>query len=170
MKAVILIGGYSFLFALAVMSAGFVAFSRKAIYCALALVVTMLSLAGIFLLIQAPFVALIQVLVYAGAVMVLFLYVIMLINPRVIEQVTVVAITRRGWAAFAGAAFLLLVFGWGLSLWTTMAAAPPPRAVDVKEIATLLLTDYLLLFEVTSVLLLVAIIGAVLIARRHETE
>jgi len=156
---------YFALATVAILSACCVVLSRNTIYCALSLVVTMLALAGIFLLIQSPFVAVIQVLVYAGAVMVLFLYVIMLINPRQPEPIIGNPLVRR-WAQILFFTFLLLVCGWLGLLYSAEEVRGPWELVSVKTIATRLLTDFLLPFELTSVLLLVAILGAVLIARR----
>jgi len=158
---------YSILAVVAVISAAFVAFSRKAVYGALSLVVTMLCLAGIFLVIQSPFVAMIQILVYAGAIMVLFLYVIMLLNPRQTDPPAEAVIARRGTAILLVVFFLALTIGF---IWRVYSALPRGfqfKAVAVKAIAKALLTDYLLPFELTSVLLLVAIVGAVLIAKRN---
>jgi len=158
---------YSILAVVAVISATFVAFSRKAVYCALWLVVTMLCLAGIFLVIQSPFVAMIQILVYAGAIMVLFLYVIMLLNPRQTEPLAEIVIARRGTAILLVLFFLALTVGF---MWRAYSVLPKGfqfKAIAVKDIAKALLTDYLLPFELTSVLLLVAIVGAVLIAKRN---
>jgi len=163
---------YSILAAIALLSAAFVAFSPNPVYAVISLVVTMLSLAGIFLVIQAPFVALIQVLVYAGAILVLFLYVIMLINPRRTDAPVELYLTQRGGALVALAAavaiFMLLSGRW---LWTTYKMAPAVdfefQSFSVSEITWRLMGEYLLPFELTSVLLLVAIVGAVLIAKRN---
>ena len=158
---------YSALFVLAIVSAILVVSLSNTVYCALSLVVTMLCLAGIFLLIQAPFVALIQVLVYAGAIMVLFLYVIMLLNPRKMEPVAEIVITRRGIAFLLAAVFFLLTAASVLPVPRAIARGFRFQAVGIKTLATDLLTEYLLPFELTSVLLLVAIVGAVLIAKRN---
>lgn len=158
---------YAALFAVAVTSAVLVISLRNTIYCALSLVVTMLCLAGIFLLIQAPFVALIQVLVYAGAIMVLFLYVIMLLNPRRMEPITEIVIARRGLAFLLVSVFFLLITAWIFRISPEIAMDFQFETVGIRTLATHLLTDYLLPFELTSVLLLVAIVGAILIAKRN---
>jgi len=163
---------YVILAAIAILSALFVAFSRNPVYCVISLVVTMLSLAGIFLIIQAPFVALIQVLVYAGAIMVLFLYVVMLINPRPTDVPVELYPVQRGGGligVIALAVFFLLICGsW---VWYVYRTIPPMgfefASFSVSVITTRLMNDYLLPFELTSVLLLVAIVGAVLIAKRN---
>lgn len=157
---------YSVFFVTAVFSAILVATLRSAVYCALSLVVTMLSLAGIFLLIKAPFVALIQVLVYAGAIMVLFLYVIMLLNPRVREPVVELVVARRGVGFLLVLMFFLLTAAWLSRVFLQVEEVVSPRAAGVGALAERMLTYYLLPFELLSVLLLVAIVGAVAIAKR----
>lgn len=158
---------YATLCVLAITSAILVVTLSNTVYCALSLVVTMLCLAGIFLLIQAPFVALIQVLVYTGAIMVLFLYVIMLLNPRKMEPVAEIVIARRGVAFLLAAAFFLLAAASVFPVPRAIARGFRFEVVGIKTLAADLLTEYLLPFELTSVLLLVAIVGAVLIARRN---
>jgi len=162
-----LLSSIYYIFALtAVLSAFGVVFSTRPVYCLLSLVVTMLSLAGIFVIIQTPFVAVIQVLVYAGAILVLFLYVIMLINPRQIEPLVEIVITRRLGAVLLTLMFSLLILGTLLRLYRAVPKDVKLVTFDAKDIAVRMFTDYLLPFEITSVLLLVAIIGAVIMARR----
>jgi len=158
---------YLFLATGSIVAALGVVFLRNTIYGALSLVVTMLCLAGVYLLVNAPFVALIQVLVYAGAIMVLFLYVIMLLNPRRLEPIVQNVIERRFWLVLLFLGFFVpLIVTWLWRLYGTMERPERWELVPVKSLATRLLTDFLLPFELTSVLLLVAIIGAVLIAKR----
>jgi NADH-quinone oxidoreductase subunit J len=157
----------------AVVSAAMCILRRNPISAAMWLVATMFSLAGIFLLLQAPFIAAIQVLVYAGAVMVLFLFVIMLLN------LGMPAADLRGPMSMAGAiavvGLLLVELG---ALWAytperlareaaQAAAQPPPGANVVLDVAGPLFNAYLIPFEVTSVLLLAAIVGAVVLAKRR---
>jgi len=157
---------YSFA-VVAMLSALGVVFSTRPVYCLLSLVVTMLSLAGIFVIIQSPFVALVQVLVYAGAILVLFLYVIMLINPRQIEPIVEIVITRRLSAVLLALMFFLLTLGTLLRFHGAVPKDVNLTTFGVKDIAARMLTDYMLPFELTSVLLLIAIIGAVVIVRRN---
>ena len=157
----------------AVVSAAMCILRRNPISAAMWLVATMFSLAGIFLLLQAPFIAAIQVLVYAGAVMVLFLFVIMLLN------LDVPATDLRGPMSVAGSiavvGLLLVELG---ALWaytperlaaeaTRVSELPPPSANVVLDVASPLFSVYLIPFEVTSVLLLAAIVGAVVLAKRR---
>jgi NADH-quinone oxidoreductase subunit J len=137
---------------------------------ALSLIVVMGSLAVLYLLLGAEFVAAIQVIVYAGAVMVLFVFVIMLLNAGVEERE---GRSRVAWyigipslAALCG----LVVYGVIHHQYYT---AKPQLAIggtigSANSIAHLLFRDFLLPFEVTSVLILIAIMGAVVLARRGE--
>jgi NADH-quinone oxidoreductase subunit J len=157
---------YAILFTTALLSALLVVVTRNTVYCALALIVTMISLAGIFLLMHAPFVALIQVFVYAGAIMVLFLYVIMLINPRQEYPTEMLVRWRRVIVSLLGAIFILLTTAWLANGFSRVEIGYPLESAQIKEIVGKMLLYYLLPFELTSVLLLIAILGAVVIARR----
>ncbi len=145
---------------------------RNAVASAISLIITLLSLAGVYLLLQAPFIAVIQVLVYAGAIMVLFLFVIMLLNPDKEKRET--GRVRLAKAVGVGMGIVLLaqlgiVFSSlgpvGPAAVSSGAAAASPG--NTEAVSRLLFTDYLLPFEITSVLLLVAIIGAIILAKRE---
>ena len=141
-------------------------FSRNPVTSAMFLVLTIASLAGIFILLDAFFLAAVQVLVYAGAVIVLFLFVIMLLNLKEEERrqvrkfslitglISVVAIT----AVFARAF---------LSARLRQSAPLPPVPGATQPLGELLFSQYLLPFEIVSVLLLVAMIGTVLLSKRN---
>jgi len=171
---------------IAVLSALLCVFQRNALTAAIWLVVTMLALAGMFLILGAPFIAAIQVLVYTGAIMVLFIFVIMLLNLDKTES------DIRGTGAKALAlilavgttAFLLRLAGYDparlafdltgttdLSPATVFATATAAQSAAegqgvVGSVAGPLFSTYLVPFEVTSLLLLAAIIGAVVLAKR----
>jgi len=159
-------GVFVALTAVAVGSALTVIVHRNPIYSAIALVVTFLCLGGYYILLQAQLVAAVHVIVYAGAIMVLFLFVIMLLDVRREEgsrlRVGGVQLTL---GTAAGTALLLL-------LWATMAAAPgggPPPPLpkgNTQAVGYLLFTRYLLPFELTSLILLVAMVGALILAKR----
>ena len=159
-------GVFVALTAVAVGSALSVIVHRNPIYSAIALVVTFLCLGGYYILLQAQLVAAVHVIVYAGAIMVLFLFVIMLLDVRREEgsrlRVGGVQLTL---GTAAGTALLLL-------LWATMAAAPgggPPPPLpkgNTQAVGYLLFTRYLLPFELTSLILLVAMVGALILAKR----
>ena len=143
--------------------------SRNPVHSALFLVLAFCSLAGVYLLLHAEFVAMVQVIVYAGAIMVLFLFVIMYLNlKRDVEHGVHIAL-RRGAGWILGA--LLIAEGW---LLLGRRWAPGPVSTDAtlaapvgntQAIGQALYTRYLFPFEITSMLLLVAMVGAVVIAK-----
>lgn len=159
---------YSLLFAVAALSALLVVFSRHSVHSALFLVVTMVSIAGIFILINAQFAAALQVLVYAGAIMVLFVFVIMLLNLGRSEEAP---ISTRG-VRRAGLLFFAVFVIQSVALVARFAPdfrgqAGGGRMIPMGEIALALLTKYLYAFEATSVMLLIAVVGAMVLARRR---
>ncbi len=140
---------------------------RNPVAAAMNLVLTMFSLAALFVLLHAHFLAVIQLLVYAGAVMVLFLFVIMFLNLTE-EQLLPGRKSILHGAGIALAVYALLQIR---ELVHRMPAARPRAlATDfgtTKAIGKLLFSDYLLPFELTSVLILAAIVGAVVLAKRR---
>ena len=153
-----------------VVSAVLVVFMSRPLNNVLFMIMTMLGLAGLFLLLHAEFIALVQVIVYAGAVMVLFMFVVMLLNldrlGRSDQKKSV-----RGWA---GALVGLAVFAVLLTAIKYMQVVTPskPEAIvtpsNTSALAKELFTTYLLPFEIASVLLLAAMIGAVLLAGKRS--
>jgi len=152
--------------AVALVSGVLVVFQTHPLRSALWLIVNFFAVAGIYLLAHAEFIAAIQIIVYAGAIMVLFLFVIMLLNLRQPEEPARQPHIGQKFlgVVLAGFTALLLVYGFA------RAKLPPGRAAapglgNTESIARSLFTDYLLPFEVTSILLLVAIVGAVVLAK-----
>jgi NADH-quinone oxidoreductase subunit J len=161
---------FSFLFylfaALAVIAAlGMVLNVRNTVAACLSLVVTMISLAAIYVLMEAHLVAAIQIMVYAGAIVVLFLFVVMLLNLRQDSFAP-----GRQWLVKSGAALLGLFVGAQLvRLLATPLPAPPPLPEGFggyRVVGIDLYTDYVLLVEMISLLLLAAIVGALILAKR----
>jgi NADH-quinone oxidoreductase subunit J len=148
-----------------VLSSLMVVFLRNVVHCALALVVALCLIAVLFVMLHAPMVGVLQVLVYAGAIMVLFLFVIMFLNPTASEP------RRKLWWIFGSVAALLLAGGLAALLSNGEAPANPVAATEMfgspEMLGKSLFTDFVLPFEIASVLLLVAIIGAVVLARRE---
>jgi NADH-quinone oxidoreductase subunit J len=141
---------------------------RHPIDSALSLVVVMASLAAEYLLLGAEFVAAIQVIVYAGAIMVLFIFTIMLLNAGAEEH-------TKGSRVAIVLGIPGVVIGAVLVAWTLLHRANKAQTVligalpgDPRDIAWLLFHDFLLPFEVTSILILIAILGAVVLASRPE--
>ena len=144
---------------------------RNPFYTVLALVVHLLSLAALFLLLRAEFVAAAQVIVYVGAVMVLYLFVVAYVGGSD-DPLRAAGSPSLRWASalFAGALFVELsiaVLGTGLTALGEEGAGFSPAFGTPAEIGRLLLTDFLLAFEAASMLLLVAAVGAVILARRR---
>ncbi|HWS16398.1 MAG TPA: NADH-quinone oxidoreductase subunit J [Candidatus Elarobacter sp.] len=142
---------------------------RHPINSALSLVVVMASLSLIYLLLGAEFVAAIQVIVYAGAIMVLFVFVIMLLNAGAEERTRDSGIALfvgvPGVVVLAGTVGWLLVSGSGKLGGVTIASSD---FGETHNIARLLFRDFLLPFEITSVLILIAIMGAVVLGKREN--
>jgi len=153
--------------ALAVVSAlGMVLNLRNTVAGAMWLVITMVSLAGIFALLEAHLLAVLQILVYGGAIVVLFLFVVMLLNLR--QDAFAPPRQRLTKVVGAGLGLLVLVALVGLIPGHLPATAPLPEGFGGYEaVGTVLYTDYLLPFEATSLLLLAAIVGAVVLAKRR---
>ena len=150
---------------LLIVSSVLVVFQRNVVHSAVALVAALFLIAVLFLSLHAPMVGVLQILVYAGAIMVLFLFVIMLLNPVGLEQ-------RRGlWWGAGCISGLLLVAALAPILFNLEPAQDPIVATELfgspEELARSLFTDFVLPFEIASVLLLVAIIGAVVLANKE---
>ena len=150
---------------LTVASALVIILHRNPIYSALGLVSTLFLLALLFLGLDAQMVAVLQIIVYAGAIVVLFLFVIMLLNLQVEERETVPS-PLIGAAVVGGFGLGGLVL-YGIVLTPLAAPAPvQPGYGGTLPLAERLYTTYLLPFELTSLLLLVAIVGAVVVGKR----
>ncbi len=136
---------------------------RNPVHCAIGLLLSLLGAGGIFLQTKAEFLFAAQLIVYAGGVVLLFLFVILLVN---LDRVQGQARFSRWWAAGAGCAILA---GVELLLLLRSAGLVPRRgelpAFNTEAIGNMLLTEYLLPFELVSILLLAALVGAVVLAR-----
>jgi NADH-quinone oxidoreductase subunit J len=159
--------------ALAVGASLLVVGQRNPVYSVVLLILSFIALAGLYVLLDSPFAAVIQIIVYAGAIMVLFLFVVMLLNVpseeteydrthplnrpaarRLGAGLTVVLVLQVVWAV------------WHISTRRPGALADAPGSVSsVREIGRVLFTDYALPFEATSLLILVAMVGGIIIAR-----
>src|SRR5476649_1199070 len=147
---------------------------RNPIYSVLLLIGSFGALSGLYVMLDAPFVAVIQIIVYAGAIMVLFLFVVMLLNAPAEEteyDQKVHPLLRPGPMRFG--AFLAVVLGaelvWALTKDGGESGAFPGAAVSsVRAIGRSLFTNYAFAFEVTSILILVAMVGAVVLAKQDR--
>jgi NADH-quinone oxidoreductase subunit J len=154
--------------AIAVVSALGVVTMKQPVRCALSLALSLLALAGIYLLSGAEFIAAIQVIVYAGAVMVLFLFVIMLLNLG--QELR--AAVRSPALIFGGIALGIILLAEGVLLLTrgipSGRLGVPGPVPSTEAMGRLLFGNYLLAFEAASLLLLVGIVGAVALLRRES--
>ena len=144
---------------------------RRAVHCALMLAVVMLSLATMYAMQGAPFLAFVQIIVYTGAVLMLFLFVIMLIG---ISSSDSVVETIKGQRAAAGLAaiglFVILILGIGHAAIGPAARTTAANNVDnLTGLARLIFTTYVFPFEVTGALLITAAVGAMVLAHRERT-
>jgi NADH-quinone oxidoreductase subunit J len=165
------LGVFIFLAALAVISAIGTVAQRNPVHCLLALVVTLLTIAVLFIGLDAMAVGFLQMIVYAGAIMVLFLFVIWLLN---LQAEVRTAPGHLALKAISGPLFAALVAELFVLLWHAPSAAgaralAPTGYGSIDNLATTLFSDYLISFEITSVLLLAAIVGAVALARREPS-
>ena len=134
---------------------------------ALWLVNVMFALSGLYVMLDAPFVGAIQVLVYAGAIMVVFVFVVMLLNLGHAEISDLRALRRRASAPAWWASPCSRTCWWCSSGRLPRVPLAPETTNAVTPVAASLFTDYLVAFELTSVVLLVAIVGAVLLAKKR---
>jgi NADH-quinone oxidoreductase subunit J len=147
-------------------------FVRKAVHAALLLAVVMIGLAGLYLSLNAPFLALVQVAVYMGAILMLFLFVLMLVG---VDSSDSVVETIRGQRVMAVLAGLLLgvIFVIGLaqaSIGTTVGLDDANAGGNIPGLANLLFSRYVFAFEATSALLITAAVGAMVLAHRERLD
>jgi len=162
---------------LAVGASALVIGQRNPMYSVLLLIVSFAALAGLYITLDAPFVAMAQMIIYAGAIMVLFLFVVMLLNaPQEdgAEWDRTHPLRRPGFARIGIVLAVLLVaeLGWALAKVVSLGSPVGGRAdgaviSSVREMGRVLFTQYSFAFEATSVLILVAMVGAVVLARRE---
>ncbi|ASS55557.1 NADH-quinone oxidoreductase subunit J [Rhizobium beringeri] len=162
--------GFFLLFAtVSVITALTLVMARNPVHSALALMACFLQISAIFVLLEAPLLAVIQIFVYVGAIMVLFVFVIMMIDVRE-------AVLQRFLPGGNMAALVLLVLLGiemvALVLWSGRFSLTQPVTVrggdQVRQLSTTLFADYLLPFEVASVILLAALIGAIVLAQKEQ--
>jgi len=164
--------------ALAVVAAFNVILQRNPIYSAIGLIIVLCSLAALFLTLNAQFISAMQIIVYAGAIMVLFVFVIMLLNVRAEEART----DKQKYLKWLAAPLFLALLAEVMAVvrYVNLTPQPLPSANNVSDPRTVLgtvenvaygmFTDYVIPFEAASVLILMAIVGSMLLARRERQE
>jgi NADH-quinone oxidoreductase subunit J len=160
---------FFYLLAAIMLIGGALVITRKnAVHSALALIIALLAQAGIYLMLYAPFVAGVQIILYAGGIMVLFLFVIMLVS---IERTMKERQFNKQWlvglvAAGALGGLFIAVYSKGQAIFPDRAL-PIIEADNTQTVGTMLYGQYMFAFEIASLLLLVAIIGAVVMAKKR---
>jgi NADH-quinone oxidoreductase subunit J len=160
--------------ALAIVASVVVVGQRNPMYSVMSLIASFGALAGLYILLDAPFTAVTQIIIYAGAIMVLFLFVVMLLNvPREEPMPSLVtgAIGPTGMRIGAVLSVLLAIeVFWGLSRLAPTAFLQDPETKSVSSVARIgsaLFTTHAFAFEATSILILIAMVGAIVLARRE---
>ena len=153
----------------AVIGSALVVLNRNPVYSALSLVMTLFSVAALYVLLGAYFVAAVQVLVYAGAIVVLFLFVLMLLNVGHEESIREAFRFRTILGALLGLVFVVSAGWtmWSLLVTDSVAERIPSDAGHTQSIGRLLFQNYLVPFEITSVILLAGLVGVVVLIRFH---
>ena len=145
-------------------------FVRKAVHAALLLAVVMISLAVLYAALDAPFLFAVQIIVYTGAILMLFLFVLMLVGVDASDSVVETIRGQRLFAILGGLVLgVTLVLGVGqLSLGTVVGLDEVNKDGNIQALANILFSHYVFAFEVTSVLLVIAVVGAVSLARHRK--
>ncbi|MFH0729643.1 MAG: NADH-quinone oxidoreductase subunit J [Pseudomonadota bacterium] len=151
----------------AVLAALLMVTSKKPVAAAMSLILTMFLLAGIYVLLDAHLIAALQIIVYAGAIMVLFLFVIMLLNIQEKEGRLSVKKIVMQFSCVGIVGLLFIIIANRVTLDKTLVKAGGVDFGTTKAIGKMLFTDFLLPFEIASILLLAAIVGAVILAKRR---
>ena len=160
-----------FLSVVAIFSALMVVTAKNPVYSVLWLIATFFAISGHYILLNAQFLAIVNIIVYAGAIMVLFLFVLMFLNLKKENEPKHVPKMTIGAAIAGGALFLVIVAALkDAFLAKPMIDSNSPAAGLVENLGNLLFTKYVLPFEVSSVLFLAAMVGAVLLAKREKTN
>jgi NADH-quinone oxidoreductase subunit J len=160
---------FHFFAALTIVPAFFVATSRKPVNAAMNMMLSFVGLASLFVLLETYFLAILQVLVYAGAIVVLFLFIIMLIDaessphPKLLRFLASLA----AFALMVTAGYFL-VFGGGAGPFAEITAAPPGNLSRTFGVS--LFTTYLLPFQITGFMLLMAMVGVIVLSKKYETD
>ncbi len=163
--------GYFLFFLLAALCVGSVLgmiISKNQAYNALFLIVAFASLGGLFGLLEAPFIAVVQIIIYAGAIMVLFIFVIMMINIR-----TGIPPEKKKWTLYFSlglAVVLIIELIVAIKAAFTLPVSTETLEAGPVSLGRLLFTKYLYPFEITSILIIAALVGAIVLVKKKEKE
>ncbi|MBF89429.1 MAG: NADH-quinone oxidoreductase subunit J [Candidatus Marinimicrobia bacterium] len=151
---------------LTIISSAIVVFSKNLIYSAIALLFALLGVAGLYIFLWADFIAITQILIYVGGILVLIIFGIMLTHKITDVQLSHSSIQRGIGGVVVAVIFLGLYSMISQTSWYSVSAVEPDETV--RQIGRLLMVDYLLSFEVASILLLAALMGAALLSRKID--
>jgi NADH-quinone oxidoreductase subunit J len=161
--------------AIAVISSLLVVAQRNPMHSVILLIVSFGALSGLYVLLDSPFAAVTQIIIYAGAIMVLFLFVVMLLNAKAEEGLRTTLASAMGPGGMRIGAVLSVLFAiqlvWAMSRLAPALFGPDSESAGVSsvaEIGTRLFREHAFAFEATSILILVAMVGAVVLARRER--
>ena len=161
--------------AITLLSALYILFTKNVLYAAFALMVTFLGVAGIFIFSGATFIAVTQLLVYVGGILILIVFGVMLTN-RLNEGKVVTGTYQKFWGVLVAGGLFALLFkailqaNFGAVQWIETAASGEEKRVSLQQLGLRLMTDYVLAFEIVGVLLLLALIGAVYMASAKSKQ
>ena len=158
---------FYFLSTVSVMSALMMVFSKNPIYSVLYLIITFFSIAGHFILLNAQFLAIVQIIVYAGAIMVLFLFVIMLLNLNTEVELQKSNIIKFAAVISGGLLFLVMTATFKEAAVLPSVIVPDNNTGLVKNLGKVLFTEYLLPFEASSILFMSAMVGVVVLGKKE---
>ncbi len=153
--------------AIAIAGALIVVFNRNPVYNVLAIILTFFAIAGHYFLLNTQFLAAVHIIVYAGAIMVLFLYVIMMLNLNVETEANKSNLAKIGAVVTGGLLMLVLVVAFKSAEMMAMAGNIDPKMGLIGNLGIVLYRQYLLPFEVSSVLFLVGMVGAVMLGKKE---
>ncbi|MBP6335154.1 MAG: NADH-quinone oxidoreductase subunit J [Bacteroidia bacterium] len=158
---------FYFLSFLAIICALMMVVSKNPVHSVLYLILTFFAIAGHYILMNAQFLAAVHIIVYAGAIMVLFLYVIMMLNLNAEVEPHKSKLLKIA-ATFTGGLLMVVMVGVIRGASETVALNPPDQNIGlIKNLGKVLYTDYMLPFEVSSILLLAAMVGSVMIGKKE---
>ena len=150
----------------AIVSAVYFVFARNPLYAILSLIVVMFSIAGLYILLNAQFLGIVQIIVYAGAIMVLFLYILMMLNLSKEDESKKQNLMKFA-GVFSAGLLLISILGAFRGFKVQAAAANVDSSVGLtKNLGRLLFNEYVLPFELASILIFAGIVGAVLIGKK----
>lgn len=151
---------------LALLSAVYFVTTKSPLYAVLSLIVTFFSIAGLYILLNAQFLGIVQIIVYAGAIMVLFLYILMMLNLKKEDEGKKHTINKLIGIFSAGILFIGMLGAYRGFSGHTVATGTDAGVGLTKNLGKLLFNEYVLPFELASILILAGIVGAVLVGKR----